>query len=115
MPPVPGLPGALPVPHSSSGGDGANYFNLPMASSSSMAPPMSFFMPPPPMGYGKPTSTITSDDSSADEPSIPGTERPFYYPSQDPTRMGAGALEIPPMPPLPSSKQPDEESTEENN
>jgi len=100
LPPVPGLPGALPVP-----GPGANYFNLPM-SSGGLAPPIPFYLPPPPLPTGPmpgayspystapSTSTASSSSSSAMEPPIPGTERPIpvYYPSQDPTRMGAVQL-----------------------
>lgn len=107
LPPVPGLPGALPPPP----GPGANYFNLPM--SGGLAPPIPFYMPPPPLPVGPvpgayspftpppnrpPPSaaagSASAGSSNAIEPPIPGTERPIpvYYPSQDPTRMGAVQL-----------------------
>jgi len=105
LPPVPGLPGALPPPPL----PGANYFNLQM-SSGGIGPSIPFYLPPPPLPTGPipgayspfsaPPSASTSSASSsatsstAVEPPIPGTERPIpvYYPSQDPTRMGAVQL-----------------------
>jgi pre-mRNA-splicing factor RBM22/SLT11 len=96
LPPVPGLPGALPPPPIPSS-SGVNYFNIPI--SSTLPPPIPFYMPPPPL----PSASYTAASSSASvvpgaEPPIPGTERPLpvYYPSQDPTRMGA--VQIKPAP-----------------
>jgi len=118
LPPVPGLPGALPPPpvQSSSGG-GSNFFNLP--SGNGAGPSMPYYMPPPPLPTGPvpgvyssavaskitpapPTAAASSSSSgsSGTEPPIPGTEKPvasatpsaIYYPSQDPTRMGAVQL-----------------------
>jgi len=92
LPPVPGLPGALPLPPSSSG---MNYFNIP--STSGLPPPLPFLIPPPPLPNAAPAAGPSSTVTSASEPGIPGTERPLpmptvYYPSQDPTRMGAVQL-----------------------
>ncbi|CAB0039924.1 unnamed protein product [Trichogramma brassicae] len=69
--PVPGLPGALPLPPA---GVGNNFFNLPGVVPPPPMPPV--LMPPvfPPMG------TVPMNFP-------PGTA-PIHYPSQDPSRMG---------------------------
>ncbi|CAL8139338.1 unnamed protein product [Orchesella dallaii] len=109
LPPVPGLPGALPPPPPMSmggggGPSGSNFFNLPMSSGGGPGgglPP--YFLPPPPLPSGPApprasaaaaSSTVTSSSAPAVEPPVPGTERPLpiYYPSQDPTRLGAVQL-----------------------
>lgn len=109
LPPVPGLPGTLPPPPSAMGmgGGGSNFFNLPVQGGSGMPNP--YFIPPPPLPSGPapsaasisrpaPSSTVTSSAASSSapavEPPVPGTERPLpiYYPSQDPTRLGAVQL-----------------------
>ncbi|XP_002741428.1 pre-mRNA-splicing factor RBM22-like [Saccoglossus kowalevskii] len=99
--PVPGLPGALPLPPTDGGDEGSrNYFNLPQHPPPLMPPPMPHLvsMPPPP-GYtgpppplpgfprlppplrppGFPPSTTTQ----------PSQQQAVHYPSQDPQRMGA--------------------------
>jgi len=103
LPSVPGLPGVLPPPPVS----GNNFFNIPMTSTG-LPPQIPFYMPPPPLpsgpapgAYSVPSATVTSAPpatSTGIEPPIPGTERPMpvYYPSQDPTRLGAVQLK-PPM------------------
>lgn len=96
LPPVPGLPAALPPPPSSSGG--ANYFGMIGSNPlSSNIPPPFLYMPPPPIP-NRAAAAASSSSATAVEPPIPGTERPLpvYYPSQDPTRMGA--IQIKPAP-----------------
>ncbi len=110
LPPVPGLPGTLPPPPSAMGmgAGGSNFFNLPVAPGGS-GMPNPYFIPPPPLPSGPapsaaapsrpaPSATVTSSSASSSapavEPPVPGTERPLpiYYPSQDPTRLGAVQL-----------------------
>ena len=78
--PVPGLPGALPLPPDSVGN---NFFNLPNVVPPGVVPP-----PPMPPPFMPPMFPPMAPVAAPMFP--PGTApTPIHYPSQDPSRMGA--------------------------
>lgn len=104
--PVPGLPGALPVP---SGELAHNFFNLepghiPLPNVPPppplMVPPMFgpppmpqfFFNPPMQAGAFVPPTELGQSTSTATSTVVSSTKQVVHYPSQDPARLGATQL-----------------------
>ncbi|XP_035669646.1 pre-mRNA-splicing factor RBM22-like [Branchiostoma floridae] len=129
--PVPGLPGALPLPPGEMTGSTPNYFNLPPQpqpphSSGQMLPPPPLGMPPPlPPGMAPPGMPPRGlmpgfrgpppglrppgfqpppmmPQGQGPPPPMRGPA-PIHYPSQDPQRMGSQAQQ-PPAPTQPPPK-----------
>ena len=88
--PVPGLPGALPMPPNPN-----DYFNLQASEMAVLPPGMKIHQLPPGLIPGAPSypmfarpATSTQDLGAIMVPPMPNMQ-PLHYPSQDPTQLGA--------------------------